>query len=142
MTTKTVITDDQINDAWSNNLTGMFMSGDSIKKFARDIEKSVLESDQVQGWKRDSERYHKINHQHLVSYDYKRLSWELERTAMGEAFYGNAIRVAKYITGLMNEDLDVLERYSTGTNQGTDHITLQEIALKISNTPTISHWLK
>ena len=53
---ETVLTDEQINEAWSNNLTGMFMSGDQIKKFARAIEQAILQSEQAQALKRDKER--------------------------------------------------------------------------------------
>ena len=53
---ETVLTDEQINEAWSNNLTGMFMSGDQIKKFARDIEQAILKSPEIKALKRDKER--------------------------------------------------------------------------------------
>ena len=56
MTTETILADEQINEAWSNNLTGMFMSGDQMRKFARAIEQAVLLSEQVQAWKREAER--------------------------------------------------------------------------------------
>ena len=55
MTTRTVLTDEQINKAWRNNLKGFVMSGDQVRKFARDIEQSVLQSQEIQAWKRDSE---------------------------------------------------------------------------------------
>ncbi|MFA7667774.1 MAG: hypothetical protein WCX93_00310 [Burkholderiaceae bacterium] len=68
-------------------------------------------------------------------YNYKRIGWELERTAMGDGFYGNALRVAKDIPGVSSEDRAVLDRYATGKQQGTDHIALQNIALNIYMTP-------
>ena len=48
MTNEIVLTDEQINEAWSNNLTGMFMPVDQIKKFARAVEQAVLHSDEMQ----------------------------------------------------------------------------------------------
>lgn len=56
MNTKTVLTGEQINEAWRNNLKGVVMSGDQVRKFARDIEQAVLQSKQVQEWKQDSVR--------------------------------------------------------------------------------------
>ena len=68
-------------------------------------------------------------------YNYKRIGWELERTAMGDGFYGNALRAAKDILGVSGEDRDVLDRYATGTQRDTDHIALQNIARNIYMTP-------
>lgn len=50
---------------------------------------------------------------------------------MGEAFYGNALRVAKDIPGITAQDRSVLDRWATGGQSGTDHIGLQEIAMKV-----------
>lgn len=59
------------------------------------------------------------------------IAWELERTAVGDGFHGNALRVAKDIPGLTNEDRALLDRYATGINGGTDHVALQDLALRI-----------
>ena len=64
-------------------------------------------------------------------YNHKRIGWELERTAMGDGYYGNALRVAKDIPGLTDQDRAVLDRYATGAQQGTDHIALQDIAMRV-----------
>ena len=64
-------------------------------------------------------------------YNLKKIGWELERTAMGDGFYGNALRVAKDLDGVTDEDRAVLDRYATGAQGGTDHIALQRIALKV-----------
>lgn len=66
-------------------------------------------------------------------YSHKRIGWELERTAMGDGFYGNALRVAKDIPGITAEERSVLDRYAEGRHCGTDHVALQEIAMKIYN---------
>lgn len=64
-------------------------------------------------------------------YNHKRIGWELERTAMGDGYYGNALRVAKDIPGLTDQDRAVLDRYATGAQHGTDHIALQDIAMRV-----------
>lgn len=63
--------------------------------------------------------------------NYKRIGWELERTAMGDGYYGNALRVAKDIPGLTDQDRAVLDRYATGSQHDTDHIALQDIAMRV-----------
>ena len=55
-------------------------------------------------------------------YNLKCIAGELERTAVGEDFYGNALRVAKDIPDITPEDRSVLDRYATGTQTGTDHV--------------------
>jgi hypothetical protein len=64
-------------------------------------------------------------------YNAARIAWELERTAMGDGYHGNALRVAKDIPGLTDEDRALLDRYATGRNSGTDHVALQDLALRI-----------
>ena len=64
-------------------------------------------------------------------YSLKRIAWELERTAMGDGFYGNALRVAKDIPGITPEDRSVLDRYATGTQTCTDHVHLQWLAQRL-----------
>ena len=68
-------------------------------------------------------------------YNHKRIGWELERTALGDGYYGNALRVAKDIPGLTDQDRAVLDRYATGAQQGTDHIALQDIAMRVYAAP-------
>lgn len=64
-------------------------------------------------------------------YNNHRIAWELERTAIGDGYYGNALRVAKDIPGLTPEDRSLLDRYATGSNAGTDHVALQALAMRI-----------
>lgn len=68
-------------------------------------------------------------------YNHKRIGWELERTAMGDGYYGNALRVAKDIPGLTDQDRAVLDRYATGSQHDTDHIALQDIAMRVYAAP-------
>ena len=63
-----------------------------------------------------------------------RIAWELERTAQGEGFYGNALRVAKDIPGMRLEDRSMLDRYATGTQTGADHLHLQWLVQALYNT--------
>lgn len=65
------------------------------------------------------------------TYNYERIGWELEKTALGEAYYGNALSVVRDIPDLSEKELAVLDRYLTGTQLDTDHVTLQDIALKV-----------
>jgi hypothetical protein len=65
------------------------------------------------------------------AYNGQRIAWELDRTALGEAFFGNALRVAKDVPCLTAEDRAVLDRFATGTNSKTDHIKLQDIARRV-----------
>lgn len=62
-----------------------------------------------------------------------RIAWELERTAMGDGHYGNALRVAKDLECVDAVERSLLDRWATGKQGGTEHIALQELALKIDN---------
>ena len=68
-------------------------------------------------------------------YNEKRIAWELERTALGDGFYGNALRVAKDLPGIAAEDRAVLDRVATGMSRSTDHVALQAIASRIYFAP-------
>jgi len=72
-----------------------------------------------------------IAQQPASPYTAKRIAWELDRTAQGDAYYGNAIHVAMDIPGLSDADQMVLHRYAFGKAQGTDHVALQDIALRV-----------
>lgn len=64
-------------------------------------------------------------------YNALRIAWELERTAMGDGYFGNALRVAKDMNGITDSDRSLLDRYATGLHHGTDHVALQALAMKI-----------
>lgn len=64
-------------------------------------------------------------------YSVAQIAFELERTAMGDGFYGNALRVAKDIPGVTDADRALLDRYATGQQTGIDHVALQDLALRI-----------
>lgn len=71
-----------------------------------------------------------------AQYNCHRIAWELELTAMGDGYGGNALRAAKDLPGLTDEDRALLDRYATGTQTGTDHIALQTLALRIDQIDT------
>lgn len=66
-----------------------------------------------------------------MPYDKYQIARELDATAQGHAYFGNALRVAKDIPGLTDDDRAVLDRYATGQQIGTDHIRLQDVATKV-----------
>lgn len=64
-------------------------------------------------------------------YNTRRIAWELERTALGDGYFGNALRVAKDLPGLTADDRGLLDRWAAGNQGGTDHVALQDLALRI-----------
>lgn len=68
----------------------------------------------------------------MSAYDHKRIAAELTATALGQAHFGNALRVAKDIPGITPEDRSVLDRFATGTNSASDGHHLQDISNKIA----------
>ncbi|WP_137917117.1 hypothetical protein [Hydrogenophaga sp. 2FB] len=64
-------------------------------------------------------------------YDANRIAWELDRTALGDAHYGNALRVAKDMAFLDDRDRALLDRFATSAQAGTDHVELQGLANKV-----------
>lgn len=66
-------------------------------------------------------------------YGLKQIAKELTATALGDAYYGNALRVAKDLPGLTDPDRALLDRYATGTQSGTDHVCLQVLASQIED---------
>ena len=71
----------------------------------------------------------------LAIYNRHRIAWELERTAMGDGFYGNALRVAKDVPGVTDQDRSLLDRYATGKAEGlAERLALCELAMRIDQT--------
>lgn len=67
----------------------------------------------------------------MSTYNEKQIGWELERTALGDGYYGDALRVAKDMPGISDLDCSLLDRWATGAQQSMDHVRLQEFALKV-----------
>ena len=65
-------------------------------------------------------------------YGPKQIARELIATALGQAYYGNALYVAQDIPVLTDEERWVIYRWLEGTQCGTDHVELQHIANKIA----------
>lgn len=56
---------------------------------------------------------------------------QLEQMAMGEAYFGNALQVAKEIPRLTQDELELIDRFATGQQKDTDHIDLQQLVIKL-----------
>lgn len=67
----------------------------------------------------------------MFVYSIAHIATLLERIALGEAFHGHALRVAKDAPGVTDEDRALLDRYTDGLQRGTDHVALQDLALRL-----------
>jgi hypothetical protein len=72
----------------------------------------------------------------MPKYDRKQISKELQATAQGAAYYGNAFYVALDIPELSKHDRVVLRRYLRGTETVSDRFELQNIANTLLEEPT------
>lgn len=66
-----------------------------------------------------------------MSYNHQQIGLELQKTAAGDSYYGNALYVALDMPELSSEEKDVLHRYLHGSELTTDRMRLQEIAIKV-----------
>src|SRR5690606_15325699 len=65
-------------------------------------------------------------------YDRKRIAWELERTAMGDGYYGSALRAAKEFPEATPSVRSLLDRWATGKEGGlSDRTDLCAFALQL-----------
>lgn len=62
----------------------------------------------------------------------KAVADELNKAALGYAYFGNAFIIAKGLPFLSAEDKDCLDRCLSGLQRGMDHVALQTIAIKIA----------
>jgi hypothetical protein len=67
-----------------------------------------------------------------MSYDAFQIAKELNATALGESYYGNALYVARDIPCVTHNDVQCLNRWLNGTNTASDGWRLQEISSYIS----------
>lgn len=67
-----------------------------------------------------------------MKYDSIKISKELASTALGNAYYGNALYVAMDIPCLDDIDKNCLKRWLDGSNTAIDGFQLQTIANKIN----------
>ena len=63
-----------------------------------------------------------------MSYDAFTIAKELNSTALGESYYGNALYVARDIPCVTHNDVQCLNRWLNGTNTASDGWRLQEIS--------------
>jgi hypothetical protein len=68
----------------------------------------------------------------MPKYNAAQIARELTDTALGNAYYGNALYVAKDIPSLTEPERHCVLRWLEGAQRGTDHVELQSIANKIS----------
>ena len=66
-----------------------------------------------------------------MKYSAKKIANELTKTALGESYYGNALYVALDFPCLDKADKLCLHRWLNGSNSGIDHVSLQDIAVRI-----------
>lgn len=65
-------------------------------------------------------------------YNRQRIAYELDATASGQSFHGNALRVAKDLPEATTEERSVLDRWAAGAETTLeDKLTLQTLAIKI-----------
>lgn len=65
-------------------------------------------------------------------YNRKRIAWELERTAMGDGYYGGALRAAREFPEATPSVRSLLDRWATGKQSGlSDQTDLCTFALQI-----------
>jgi hypothetical protein len=64
-------------------------------------------------------------------YSISKIAAELDATALGEAYYGNALRVAKDIPEVTPDERSLLDRWATGLNSPSDRFRLQDLAIKL-----------
>ena len=64
-----------------------------------------------------------------------RIARDLERTAMGDGYYGKSLYEAMDMPQTTKKDREMLHRYMCGSNLKTDHVKLQDLAMRIYADP-------
>jgi hypothetical protein len=64
-----------------------------------------------------------------TKYDHKQIAKELEATANGDSYYGNALYVAKDMPWTTDNDRAMLGRWLNGANTASDARRLQDFAI-------------
>ena len=67
----------------------------------------------------------------MAKYGLKEIAAKLDMTALNDGYHGNELYVARDLPFLSKEEKGCLTRYLIGNITSTDHIRLQEIAIKI-----------
>lgn len=66
-----------------------------------------------------------------MQYDRKQIAKELQATAQGDAYYGNALYVARDLPETTANDKQCLTRWMHGTQTSDDRFRLQDIVINI-----------
>lgn len=66
-----------------------------------------------------------------MGYDLKRIAFELDATANGISYYGNALYVALDLPEITAKEKSMLNRYLYGSELSNDRFLLQELAIKL-----------
>lgn len=74
-----------------------------------------------------------------MKYDEIKIANELNATALGEAYHGNALYVARDIPCVTKNDVQCLNKWLNGTNTVSDGWRLQEISNYIREWAIKSH---
>lgn len=77
-----------------------------------------------------------------MSYDAFTIAKELNATALGEAYYGNALYVARDFPCVTHNDRLCLNRWLNGNQSSMDHVRLQDIANMIIREHSIDEYYK
>jgi len=64
-----------------------------------------------------------------MKYDHTQIAKELEATASGDSYYGNALYVAMDFPWATQKHKSMLQRYLHGSELSGDRFTLQEFAI-------------
>ena len=65
----------------------------------------------------------------MSKYDHQQIAKELEATANGESYYGNALYVAMELPWTSANDRQMLQRYLHGSELLSDRMRLQDFAI-------------
>lgn len=66
-----------------------------------------------------------------MKYDRKQIAFELQATAQGDAYYGNALYVARDLPETTLNDKQCLTRWMYGTQTSEDRFRLQDIVINV-----------
>lgn len=76
----------------------------------------------------------------VSKYGLGEIATKLNKTALNEAYHGNELYVARDLPFLGQADKECLSRYIEGTQTSTDHILLQDIAMRLFRESAITEF--
>lgn len=66
-----------------------------------------------------------------MAYTLRQICDELQATAEGKAYYGNALYVARDIPGVTDDERNMLSRWLDGSQVGRDRMRLQDMVVRL-----------